>query len=141
MKKILLPFLALLLLAACSNYGKKVKSGSIEVYYKEGVTETEAQKTADMFDRLIKETNPSSTQRKSFQLSKPSDTVLLKMVVDKDKMGQVGDESFYAIATMVSDSIYSGKPVNLELTNDQFKAIKTFTFKKAEEVPAEEKVE
>ena len=141
MKKIMLPFLALLLLAACSNYGKKVKSGSVEIYYKEGISEPEAQKTADMFDRLVKQSDPSATQRKSFQLTKPSDTVMLKMVVDKDKMGNVGDESFYAIAYMVSDSIFNGKPVNMVLTDNKFKAVRTLTYKLQEAAPAEETVE
>jgi hypothetical protein len=141
MKKIMLPFLSVLLLAACSNYGKKVKSGSVEIYYKEGISEPEAQKTADMFDRLVKQSDPSATQRKSFQLSKPSDTIMLKMVVDKDKVGAVGDDSFYAIAYMVSDSIFNGKPVNMILADNKFKAVRTLTYKLPEAAPVEETVD
>jgi hypothetical protein len=140
MRKILLPLLAVLMLAACTNYGKKVKIGSVEIYYKEGINKEDAEKTADLFDRAIKESDPNSTQRKSFQLIKSSDTVTLNMVVDKEKMGAVGDESFYAISTLVSDSIFNGKPVNLTLTDNKFKPIRTLTFRKTE-APAEETTE
>jgi hypothetical protein len=137
MKKFILPLLAVFMLAACTNYGKKIKIGTVEIYYKEGINKEDAEKTADLFDRAIKASDPNSTQRKSFQLTKPSDTVSLKMVIDKDKLGQVDDESFYAISVLVSDSIFSGKPVNLTLTDDKFKPIRTLTFKKTV-APAEE---
>jgi hypothetical protein len=63
------------------------------------------------------------------------------MVVDKSKLDQVGDETFYAISGLVSDSVFNGGPVNLILTDDHFKTIRTLAFKKAvkEEDMAENK--
>ncbi|MBK6936441.1 MAG: hypothetical protein IPH18_05820 [Chitinophagaceae bacterium] len=123
---------ALIIFTSCTNYGKKAKSGNIEVYYKDGVTKEEAQKTADLFLQALQSSNPDDKTTKSFQLSKTGDTALLKMVVaDKEKMNAVGDVAFYAIAGLVSDSIYNGKPVNISLTNNKFKPFKTLTFNPA----------
>ena len=41
------PFMMAIIFTACTDYGKKVKHGHIEVYYKDGITEDMAQKTAD----------------------------------------------------------------------------------------------
>ena len=139
MKPIILSLLIAISLAACTNYGKKVKTGSIEVYYKDGVTEQQAKKISVLFDEAVQKTNAGSKSRKSFQVSRHSDTVLLKMVVDKSKLDQVGDETFYAISGLVSDSVFNGGPVNIMLTNDHFKPIRTLAFKKAEVIePPEE---
>ena len=137
MKPIILSLLIAVSLAACTNYGKKVKTGNIEVYYKDGVTQEQAKKISSLFNEAVQSTNPGSKNRKSFQVSKPSDSVLLKMVVDKSKLDQVGDETFYAISQMVSDSVFNGRPVNLMLTDDHFKPIRTLAFKKAEVIEPE----
>lgn len=131
MKK-LLPLLALLVLAACTNYGKKVKNGDIEVFYKEGIDQSQAQKTADFLASQIKESGAKSTGRKSFQLSKPGDTVLLKMVADKEKALQMGDDVFYLIAQQISENAFNGAPVNMQLTNSTLNPFKTLTYKKPE---------
>src|SRR5258705_7516097 len=137
MKPIILSLLVAVSLAACTNYGKKVKTGSIEVYYKDGVTEEQAKKISALFNEAVQKTNSGSSNRKSFQVSKPSDSVLLKMVVDKSKLDQVGDEVFYAISGMVSDSVFNGGPGNLMLTDNHFKPIRTLAFKKAEVIVPE----
>ena len=49
MKKLLL-LAPLFLLAACSEYGKKVKEGSVEIYYKSDITKEQAKRTAELFD-------------------------------------------------------------------------------------------
>ncbi|MBL7746670.1 MAG: hypothetical protein JNM19_04540, partial [Chitinophagaceae bacterium] len=129
MKSLIIAVAAVLSLSACSNYGKKVKSGSIEVYYKDGVGEEEAKKTADLFDRAVRDANAESSGRKSFQLTKVNDTVQLKMVADKEKLAKIdGDASLYAILYLVSDSIFSGAPVNLVLTDKKFEGFKTMAY-------------
>lgn len=124
-----------LLLAAgfssCTNYGKKVKTGNVEVFYKDGVTEEQAKKISALFDEAVQKTNPGSISRKSFQVTKPSDSVLLRMVIDKSKLDMVEDETMYAISQIVSDSVFNGGPVNLMLTDDHFKTLRTLAFKKA----------
>lgn len=129
MKKNIL-LLLLPLLAACSNYGPKVSSSNIEVYYKDGISKEQAEKTAGLFDRLLKDSNPGDNGKKSFQLGKSGDTILLKMVADATKLKEVGDDAFYAIGTLVSDSIFSGAVVNLTLTDNTFKGFKDYAFRK-----------
>ncbi len=134
MKKFLLPLAALLVLAACTNHGKKVKSGNIEVFYKEGIAEAEAQKTAALLERM----DTKNSDRKSFQLKKENDTILLRMVIQEEKLKDVTDVNFIAIGNLVSDSIFNGKPVNMDLTDNHFKSIRMVRYKKFEP-PMEEK--
>lgn len=126
MKKLLLLLAPLFLLTACSKYGKKVKEGSVEIYYKSDITKEQAKRTAELFDRAIRQADPTSTNRKSFQLSRPMDYVHLKMVVDKDKLNPADSSSFIAIQYLVSDSVFNGTPVLLFLTDDKFNAFKSF---------------
>ncbi len=132
MKKMTPLFLLSLALLACTDYGKKVSSTNIEVYYKEGISKEQAEKTARLFDEALNSSNPGDEAKKSFQLMKTGDTVLLKMVADKSKLAAVGDESFYAITVLISDSVFAGGPVNLTLTDDTFKGFKHFAFQKKE---------
>lgn len=130
LKPLFLALVALLSLASCTNYGKKAKSGNVEVYYKDGVEKADAQKLADLFYEAVKAADPSNKDKKSFQLTKPGDTVLLKMVVDKEKYAKLeNNESLYAILYMVSDSVFNGKPVNLLLTNNRFNTFETLAYK------------
>jgi len=129
MKKLILSLLAVLMLAACTNYGKKVKEGHIEVYYKEGITQQEAEKTAKaLYDADSKAGNDPA--RKSFQLSREGDTVLLRMVVDQSRAKDMGDENFSPIALMISENAFNGKPVNMELTDTKFKTIRSIAYQK-----------
>ncbi|MBI3137788.1 MAG: hypothetical protein HYZ15_04310 [Sphingobacteriales bacterium] len=130
MKKYFLPFLLSALGIACTQYGPKVGSGNIEVYYKEGISKTQAEKTATLFRDALMSSNPNDKATKSFQLSKPGDSVLLKMVADKARLGSVEDDAFYAMSALVSDSVFAGAPVNLALTDNKFKEFRYYAFKK-----------
>ena len=130
MKPILIILLAAFTLTACTNYGKKVKKSKIEVYYKDGITEEEAQQTADYIYEL--DTNPSTKDnKKSFQLMRDGDTIQCKMVVKKDRMEKVPVSSFAMIGSLLSSKIFNDKPVNLILSDNHFKAIKTVYFDKS----------
>jgi hypothetical protein len=130
MRKIVIPLVLAFALMACSDYGKKVSSSNIEVYYKEGISKEQAEKTASLFAMALNASNPNDKATKSFQLLKTGDTVLMKMVADKAKLGTVGDESFYAMCTLISDSVFAGGPVNLSLTDDKFEGFKNYVFQK-----------
>lgn len=127
MKRIILFFVAAITLAACTNYGKKVKSGNIEMYYREGITEDEAQKTASEIEKLD---DSKEKVRKSFQLLRDGDTVTLRMVVDEAKAKDMGDEAFLGIAQIVSQKVFGDRPVNMDLTGKTFKTIKHISYKK-----------
>ncbi len=131
MKKNLLPVIALcfvmLAISACTNYGKKVKKDYLEVYYKDGVTKEEAQKTVDLL--LVPWNEGPNTGKKSVQLIRAGDTVVFRMVVDEKKLADVNDQTLYQMANVFSDSLFNNKPVNLELTNNKFKTIRTLHYK------------
>ncbi len=130
MKRYILPFLLSVLGIACTQYGPKVSSGNIEVYYKEGISKVQAEKTAGLFRDALMSSNPNDKATKSFQLSKPGDSILLKMVADKAKLSSVEDDAFYAMSALVSDSVFGGAPVNLNLTDNKFKGFRYYAFKK-----------
>ncbi len=119
-----------LLIAGCSDYGKKVTKGPIEVYYKEGVTPEQARHTAELFAYIDSAQNNNSKDTKSMQLCKTNGIFCFRMVSEKDKLAGVDDRSFYVIGNLVSDSIFNGSPVNVELTNNTFETFKTFAYKK-----------
>ncbi len=127
---LILSFVLAIVLMACTDYGKKVKHGHIEVYYKDGITEEVAQKTADLFFKIDKEQNNDTIGTKSIQLIKNSDTVLFRMVADKKKLEKLTDEPFIALANVFSDSLYKMAPVNVELTDENFKTFHHITFQK-----------
>ncbi len=129
MKKYILLLLAPLMVA-CSDYGSKATADNIEVFYKDGISKEQAEKTARLFDQLLNASNPDDKGKKSFQLQKTGDTVLLKMVADKAKLSSVADDAFYAITTVVSDSVFAGAVVNLTLTDNKFKGFKEYAFRK-----------
>ncbi|MBI5372459.1 MAG: hypothetical protein HZA79_10595 [Sphingobacteriales bacterium] len=130
MKKYILPLLLSALAIACTQYGPRVSSGNIEVYYKEGISKVQAERTAQLFREALTASNPNDKATKSFQLSKPGDSILLKMVADKSKLGSIAEEAFYAMSVLVSDSVFGGAPVNLALTDNKFKGFRYFAFKK-----------
>lgn len=129
MKQIILFLVAIVTLSACSSYGKKAKSSNIEVFYKDGITEEQAQQTADLIYSL--DTNPDTKDnKKSFQLNDGGDTILCKMVVNEEKVDDVPIESFQTIGSMISNKVFNDKPVNLILSTNKFKPIKTIQFTK-----------
>ncbi len=128
--KTLLTISSLLILAACTNYGKKAKHGHVEVYYKDGITETEAQHTANLFFWIDSVSNNNTKAEKSVQLIKVNDTVCFRMVVDQERAKGMPDENFNAIGTIFSDSVFNHAPVKLELTDNRFKTVRAVPFKR-----------
>ncbi len=117
-------------LTACNNYGTKVTSGPIEVFYKDGITKDEAEKTAALIAYSDKQENNNTTQKRSFQLTQAGDTVLFKMVADKAKTDNMPDEVFLTMANLFADSIFNHRPVNVELTDNLFKTRHVIHYKK-----------
>jgi hypothetical protein len=131
MKQFILAFFIAAGLMSCSNYGKKVSQDYLEVYYKDGVSKEEAQKTLDFLYPIWKNAE-GKTDTKSVQLTKSGDTISFRMVVDKDKLDKVQDETFYIMGNLFSDSLFKGTPVNMVLTDNSFKTIRTLAYKKTE---------
>jgi hypothetical protein len=119
-------------LASCTNYGKKVSKDYLEVYYKDGITKDQAQKTLDFLYPQWKNES-GKTDTKSIQLTKGAgDTIVFHMVVDKNKLKDISDDIFYGMGNIFSDSLFNKAPVNITFTDNQFKDIRTLVYKKAE---------
>ncbi|MGG9961687.1 hypothetical protein [Ferruginibacter sp. SUN106] len=127
--KMLIVLLVVIGFTSCKDYGKKTTKGHIETYYKDGITEDQAKKTAALMYYVDSVSNNAKGQ-KSFQLCKKNDTVCFRMVVNVEKAKEMGDFSFLAIGNMVSDSVFNGAPVNMDLTNNTFESVKLITYKK-----------
>jgi hypothetical protein len=73
------------------------------------------------------------------QLCKERDSVCFRLVIDEKKIAKVPDDAFFAIGNIVSDSVFNSSPVNVDLTDNQFKTIRTLHYKKMnfDEMPAD----
>ncbi len=111
-------------LSACSNYGEKVTKEYLEVYYQPSVSKQVAEKTLD-FLYPIWRLQGDATEKKSVQLDMAGDTLLFRMVSKTDMIDDMGDAAFIGLAKILSDSIFDQKPVNVVLTDNTFKTVKT----------------
>jgi hypothetical protein len=132
MKKIIFILVAALSLAACSNYGKKIKVEGTkgEVYYKgDGVTEADAKKTGE----FLKEEFFSSGKEASVQITKEGEEFTIRFVYNKavyDTL-QGAEEAFKTIGAKASKELFGGKKVNIALANSSFKDFKTIPYDEA----------
>ena len=130
MRKILLLLLPVtLLLASCdlfNNYGKKVKIGENEVYYKgDGVTEAEAKKLGDY---LKQEQYFSDSSKKSVQLLKEGSEYVVKLVVDKDKVDLKNDplmNQYWIMQALFSENVFNNAKTKIVLADTKLKDIHT----------------
>lgn len=130
MKKIF-PFLvAIFAIASCTNHGNKISERYLEVYYKDGVTEQQAQK---VFDYLLPlwEDKGENTSKKSVQLTRTGDTINFRMVSRMEVMEKMDESLFYTMGNELS-GVLNDAPVNLVLTDNSFKELRTYTYKKPE---------
>jgi hypothetical protein len=155
MNKFFLLAAAAVLLASCGhNYGDKVTNGHIETYYKDGITKEQAERTARFLYEIDMESGNDTTVEKSTQLTKTGDTVSFRMVVQDAKYKdmfelsaadtsaggkqllaqKIGDAEylFQVIGNIISDSVFSGRPVNVDLTDNRLKTIRTIHYIKTD---------
>ena len=134
MKPVLQLFPALTLLvilfSSCNNYGDKVKKEHIEVYYKKGITKEMAQRTANFLYSLDTSFNVNSNQTKSIQVFKKSDTIIFRMIIPMESVSTINENNFYALANLLSDSVYHRAPVNIDLTDTAFNSLRVLPYKK-----------
>jgi hypothetical protein len=129
LKSFCLLLLTGIIFSSCKDYGKKTTKGHVSTYYKDGITESQAKGATNLMFYIDSVTGNPKTE-KSFQLIREKDTVCFRMVVAKDKMSDVSDNDFLAISNMVSDSVFNGHPVNMDLTDNLLNTIKRIPFKK-----------
>jgi hypothetical protein len=135
--KMIKPLIAFLLLtitvSSCSNsFGKKETEGNIEVFYKDGVTQEEAKNLAGLLYSSDRAVN-NEDRKKSVQAIRRGDTVVFRMVLaDASQASAVKEDVMWNMAAVISDSIFKSAPVNVELTDNRFKTLRTITYKKVE---------
>jgi len=123
--------LIVILFSSCNtSYGDKVKKGHIEVYYKKGVSKDMAEKTGNFLYSLDTAYNDNSNQSKSVQLVKKSDTIIFRMVIPMERVSSIAEENFYALANLLSDSVFNKAPVIIDLTDSTFNSLRVLTYKK-----------
>ena len=132
MKKILIGLVAMITLASCTNHGKKIKidGTKAEVYIKgDGVTEDEAKKAGDY---LKKEFLPSNDKEASMQITRDGDVYTMRFVYDKKHYDTANvDDAFKMIAAGLSKEVFSGKKVDIALSDKHFKDYKNIPFDEA----------
>ena len=94
MKKFFSILLALIVIAGCGNFGKKVSKDYLEIYYKDGITKEQAEKALEYFYPKWQDKG-EETKRKSIQLAKNGDTINFRMVSNMDVMDKMDDVVFY----------------------------------------------
>lgn len=131
MKK-MLPLLGLLVLAACTDYGKKVtpKDSKGEVYYKgDGVNEADAQKLADYLTGVVKYFD--NTTRKSVRITKATgEGYDIRFVVNEKILNEKPEiaDNYAELGAAISVDIFDNKPVNVFLADTHFKDIKSLPY-------------
>lgn len=132
MKKFTSSFFLLMMivigLTSCENHGNKVSKDFVEVYYRDGISKEQAQQTLE----LLHPGWNDSGNKKSVQLAKTGDTVYFRMVIDDVKAKDIKDQTYLLMANEISNSVFKGSPVNVDLTTTTFKTIRTLSFKKME---------
>jgi hypothetical protein len=129
MRKILSPawpFLAgILFFISCSPYGDKVEINSkSEVYIKDGGNKEDAKRLGEFlldinyFDEQV---------QKSVQLVKSKDTFVVKFVINEEKLkgNPQAESGFSYMHMLLRDSVFSGKPTKVVLTDEKFKTIRS----------------
>jgi hypothetical protein len=127
-KTLLLLLSASLLLPSCdlNNYGKKVKFGKNEVYYKgNGVTEADAKTLGDY---LIKENYFGDSSGKSVQVTKENNDYLVHLVVDKDQVN-LNDKSlmneYWIMQALLSENVFNNAKTKIVLADTRLKDFHT----------------
>jgi len=110
------------------DFGEEVTVGSIDVYCKNGFSKEHATTIANVINRIF----GNSSNHVSFQaetINEPEPGFVLRMVTNKEKAAELGEQSFHDFAKAVSDSAYSGAPLTLELTDETFTPFRKVVYK------------
>ena len=97
------------------------------MYFKDGISESEASKTAELIYNKYSSISEKEPTRKKFQLCKINDTICVKMVVNESAENNNSDSN---LGKYISDSVFNSAPVNMHLTDNQFKTKILLHYKK-----------
>ncbi|MES2773505.1 MAG: hypothetical protein V4722_04950 [Bacteroidota bacterium] len=115
---------------ACNQYAdgsKKVAYGKNSVYYKGDATEADAKKLGDYLRAGGKYFDDSNEC--SVMVEKHNGAFTAKLVVDSAKIksaADLKDDTYNFIAGELSRDVYEGKAITVEVTDGNFKTLKTY---------------
>jgi len=123
MKKLFILTLPLLLLS-CTDYGEMVTYNGTDVYYKDGATQTDA----DKLGAYLEESEFADGNEKSVQIVKnESGTWVFRMVVQEG--AEEGDDTMFKLAALgISMGAFDGEPVDVDLCDNLFTTLKTIPY-------------
>ena len=113
---------------SCSNYGEKEEFNGTEVYYKGEITKDQATKLGN----FLVSSEFADGRKKSVQLVKNEENgnYIFRMVTnEKAQKEKTYEILFKALAMQISDSVFQGKPVDVDVCNDTFESVKYIPFK------------
>ncbi len=126
MRKLGILFLVIALTTSCSNFGKKKVYNGTEVYYKDGITETQVEKLGES---LI-ESGFATGDTKSVQFVKEGNTYVFKMVIKEEFLNDASlESSFKQMPRELSN--YMKLPIDFHVCDNQFKTLKVYALKDA----------
>lgn len=125
---ILTVFALILGTAMIGCYGDRVEFNKGEVYYKDGGTKEDAEKLG----QYLVELKFFDGVEKSVQLIKRDGRDVVRFVIQDEYLDQPETEtSFQAIAFLLSEDVFDGDPVDVDLTDDTFETKKTIVYSDA----------
>ncbi|RYY52579.1 MAG: hypothetical protein EOO09_20985 [Chitinophagaceae bacterium] len=114
-------------LVSCTGKAPSVKKEYLEVFYKDGVTQANAQELLEFLYPLWR-TDGDNTGAKSVQLTKTADTVNFRMVTLPERVSTITAENIGAFIQLMSDTVFDAAPVNLVICDDHFREQKTIRY-------------
>ena len=129
MKKILTLLSVIVLFTSCTDYGEKKVFNGTEVYYKDGVTEAQADKLGES----LVTSGFADGSLKSVQFTKDGDVYVFKMVIKEEFLNNKAYESmFNFFPKELSD--YMDLPVDLHLCDEVFTTLRVHKLEDARKI-------
>ncbi|WP_298510328.1 hypothetical protein [uncultured Kordia sp.] len=116
----------LTLLSSCTNYGEKKIFDGTEIYYKDGVTEAQA----DKLGKSLMDAEFTNGEVKSVQFVKDGDMYLFKMVIKEQFLEDKSLENIFNIFPKELSG-YMDLPIDLHLCDSQFNTLRVYKLEDA----------
>lgn len=126
MKKIGILLLVTTLVSSCTNFGEKKIFDGTEIYYKDGVTEEQA----DKLGKTLVASDFTDGKTKSVQFVKDGDIYVFKMVVKNQFLEDKSLENIFNIFPKELSG-YMDLPIDLHLCDEQFNTKRIYKLKDA----------
>jgi len=125
-KKIGILLFVTALLASCTNYGEKKVFNGTEIYYKDGVTETEV----DKLGKSLIDAGFTDGEVKAVQFVKDGDKYLFKMIVKKEFEKEKSLENLFNIFPKELSG-YMNLPIDLHVCDAYFNTLRVYKLEDA----------